>query len=203
MDPITKHDQPIDSHQARSHSHRVATIAVAVFVIGLCVLGAWVYGRQAENKVDSISAGEEQLQSDTPGVDEAQDTLLIELAITGDADKLFSLAGITQYNGYSADPAVKEAPYTLTLVGASGKNFVASFSVPYVIAETVSADGTLARVASYSQKSIVVKTPFMPVGSKIVIRDKAGKTVYEDSVRDVIKQASSADYDTLTGDDIE
>lgn len=202
MDPTLHNDQHVGVHLAQARSRKLIALGIIGFVMAVVALGVWAYTRQTDTSLNNAPNSDEQLGSNSARVNEAQDTLLIELTITGNADKLFGLAGITQYNGYSSDVEIKDAQYTLELVGGSEVIHTTSFNVPVVIAETLSADGTLARVATYPQKTIAVKTPFASEGTKFIVRDKAGKAVYEDSVRGIVKQESSADYETVPGDDI-
>lgn len=202
MDPTTHNDHQASTHQSRPKNQRLIMLGVGALLIGMVALAARIYIQQAKQSSEGTLSSTDQTIDRAAAVDEAQNTLLIELTITGNADKLFALAGITEYNGYSPDAKTNETQYTLALVGVSGVLHTASFAVPVVIAETLSADGSLARVATYPQKSVVVKTPFAPEGTKIVVRNKVGKVVYEDSVRGIIKQESSADYETVVGDDI-
>ena len=199
---IISNDQTPRFKKLRLGGHQLAIIALATIIIGALVVGIWTYTLQGQRSSDSTLSSMNQSEDSTARVDNSIDSLLIELTITGNPDKLFSVASITQYDGYISEAKVTDAQYTLELVNTNGLAYTSYFNVPVVIAETATADGSLTRAATYSQKSIAIKTPRAPDGSKIIVRDKAGKIVYEDTVRGVVEQESSADYETVPGDDI-
>jgi hypothetical protein len=200
-DPKMSSDQDPRFQKSRPGNHQLTIIALVTIIVGVLVIGIWAYALQGQRSLDNTSGSSSQLDDSTDNVDNSIDSLLIELTITGNPNKLFSLASITRYDGYVADAKLNDAQYTLELVNANGLAYTSYFNVPTVIAETVTAEGVLTRAATYPQKSIAIKTPNAPEGSKIIVRDKAGKIVYEDTVRGVVTQESGADYETIPGDD--
>lgn len=110
-----------------------------------------------------------------------------------------SVGSVEEYNSYPEPQIGDETDNFTFIIAESGKQvYKKSFSIPVSRAEEFADDGTIKIVGMSRAEKVTFATPRFANGSTITIRNKAGKVVLSDTIKNVkVHNNKPASYKTV------
>jgi hypothetical protein len=164
----------------------------------MLLVGAFLYNKHKDSSEDAAYQNLQTVTITDEG-NNAQKMLLVTFEIGNAADSI-KLKSIDQYNSHADVPDVRENQYNLSVTEEGSPVYLTYFDIPVTIVEDFSESGEIKMVAIAKEKKLAFRTPRFSDGSVFMIRDKTGKVLLRDTIKNVVVHENTTEFNTLIAD---
>lgn len=180
-------------YMTRKRMSIIIGVVVVVVVAGL-VLYKWYATTQKDTTYQNL-----ETVTITDEGNSTQKMLLVTFEV-GDSVDSIRLKSIDEYNSHTDVPDVRENQYNLSVTEEGNPVYLTYFDIPVTIVEDFSESGEIKMVAIAKEKKLAFRTPRFSDGSVFMIRDKTGKVLLRDTIKNVVVHENTTEFNTLIAD---
>ena len=127
-----------------------------------------------------------------------QKVLLFTFEVGNSVDSM-QLKSIDQYNSHADIPNTRENQYNFSVTEEGNPVYLSYFDIPITTVEDFSEQGKIKTVDIVKEKKLAFKTPRFTDGAVFTIRNKTGKVLVRDTIKNVSIEEKEAMLKTIRG----